>query len=90
MSPFPHFGRIVPAFKGTHYRCTPFRLDRNHPRSLASDEPHAFHLAKRLPHTDQPGSPTRRIDDDIGQLPIELLCQLIAHSLFALDAIGFL
>ena len=44
---------------------------------------------KRFPHTDETGAAAGRIKNHVGQLPSELLSQLVTERLFSFDAIGF-
>ena len=53
-------------------------------------QPMRFHLREGLPHADEAGAAAGRIEDHVGQLPAELLGELQAHRLLALDAVGLL
>ena len=48
------------------------------------------HLGERLPHADHAGAAAGGIDDPVGQRPVELLRQLVAHRLLAFDAVRLL
>ena len=65
-------------------------LDRDHPRPLRADPAELLHLVEGLPHADQARAAAGRIDDRVGQLPAEVLGELVAHRLLALDAVRLL
>jgi hypothetical protein len=67
---------------------TAVSLDRIQPRPSGADPPESLQFVKTLGQADQAGAPAGGIDDDFGQVPVELLGQLEAHRLLALDAIG--
>src|SRR5213076_817534 len=62
---------------------------------LRHDETHGMRLDpakhkqlfKCLPDTDDAHATARRINDRVGQAPAELLGDLVAHGLFALDTV---
>ena len=59
-------------------------------RVALGDPADGLHLVEGLPHADQAGAAAGRIDDPVGQAPVELLGQLVAHRLLALDAVRLL
>src|SRR5215216_474482 len=65
-----------------------FGLRGDHAWPLGAYETHSFELREGLPHADEAGATSGRVDDDIGETPAELLGQLEAHRLLALDAVG--
>jgi len=52
--------------------------------------PQLAQFLKRLPHADQARAAASRIQNHVGELPVELLGQFQAHRLLALDAIRLL
>ena len=86
----PGRGKLIPLLKRAHHRRAAAALYTDHTRPFASDQAHLLHLFKRLPHAHQPGAAARRIDDDIRHAPAQLLNDLIAHRLFALNPVGLL
>ena len=76
--------------KRLHDRRAALGLDRVHPRPLRADEAHRLHLREGLPHADEAGAAAGRVEDRVGQRPVELLRDLVAHRLLALDAVGLL
>src|SRR6185503_11089471 len=57
---------------------------------VAGDPSDLAELLESLPHADEADATAGRIDDDVGQLPFELLGELVAHRLLPLDAVGLL
>src|SRR2546430_3136843 len=55
--------------------------------SLQANQPDPVKLAEVIPDAVEAGAPASRVDDRVGQYPFQLLGQLEAHGLFALDAI---
>ena len=77
--------------EGSDDRTAAIRLHRNHPRHALPLQPAQLsQFLKPLPHTDQSGTAAGRIENNVGQCPIELLGQLQSHRLLALDSIRFL
>src|SRR5437762_1981852 len=54
------------------------------------DPAEPLHLVERFPHADQAGPAAGRVDDDVGELPGEVLGELVAHRLLPLDAVRLL
>ena len=78
------FGAIV---EGANNRRASLGLHRHHLRALPGGEPaNGFHLGEGLPHADEPRATASGIDDPVGQGPVELFGELVAHRLFALGA----
>src|SRR5215831_10520548 len=63
-------------------------LDDDHPRALSADPGDFLELGKGLPHADDAGTASCRIEDHVGQFPIELLGELDPHRLFSFDTVG--
>src|SRR4029077_8874236 len=61
-----------------------------HARTLGADEADRLELVEGLPRADKAGAAAGRIEDDVGDLPTELLGELQSHGLLAFDAIGLL
>jgi hypothetical protein len=59
-------------------------------RALGADPPHFLHFVERFAHADEPYASTGGIKNCVGQPPVELLPELVAHRFLALDAIGLL
>ena len=57
---------------------------------LAPIQPSRLHLVERLPHADEAGAAAGGIEDQVGQLPAELVGELQPHRLLSLDPIGLL
>src|SRR6185503_12473585 len=57
---------------------------------VAGDPSDLAELLESLPHADEANATAGRIDDDVGQLPFELLGELEAHRLLPLDAVRLL
>ena len=53
-------------------------------------KPMRLEFVECLPHADQAGAAAGRVEDDVGQPPAELLGELEAHRLLALDAVRLL
>ena len=75
---------------GAHHRRAAFGLHRDHARPLRADEADRLELGERLPHADQAGAAAGRVEDDVGQLPAELLGELQPHRLLAFDPVRLL
>ena len=58
--------------------------------SFDADPAELLHLLHRLVDADQPDPAAGRVEDDVGHLPAELLGDLVAHRLLALDAVRLL
>ncbi len=71
-------------------RRAPLGLDDDHPRPRGADPAEALHLVPRLPHPDEARAAAGGIDDDVGELPAELLGDLVSHRLLPLDAVRLL
>ena len=81
----------APASKARTIGAQFFGLHRDHLRARAGRLPaDALHFLERLPHADHAGAAAGRIDDPVGELPIELLAELVGHRLLAFDAIRLL
>ena len=76
--------------EGADDRCAAGGLHRDHPGPRRPDEPDGLQLGEGLPHADQASAAARRIEDDVGQGPAELLRELDAHRLLALDPVRLL
>ncbi len=91
MCVLPHhrsFGALIVGFDD---RRTSSGLHGHHFRALHGIDPaERTHLGKGLPHADHAGAAAGGVDDPVGQRPVELLGQLVAHGLFAFDAIRLL
>ena len=74
--------------QGLDNRGTALGLNADHARPPGADPAQPFHLVKGFPHADESGPAAGRVDDDIRELPVELLGQFIAHGFFALDPVG--
>ena len=66
------------------------RLHRHHARAGGADPAQRLELGQRLPYADQAGAAAGGIEDRVGHAPPQLLRQLDAHRLLALDAVGLL
>ena len=86
----PRLGELVLLLEGAHHGRAAGALDADHARTLRADQPHLLHLVKRLPHADEAGAAAGGVDDHVGQRPVHLLGDLVAHGLLALDAIRLL
>src|SRR5207248_4145758 len=53
-----------------------------------TDPADRFEFGEGFPHPDDPGAAAGRVEDDVRQFPTQLLGQLDAHRLLALDAVG--
>src|SRR5262249_31567777 len=89
--------RVLPArrvllagFEGAHDGSAARRLYRDHARALFPEKADRLELRERLPHADQAGAAAGRIKHDVRQLPAELLGELEAHGLLALDPVRLL
>ena len=87
--------RVLPArrvllarFPGLDHRRAARSLHDNHARPLLADPAQRLQFGESLPHADNAGAAAGRIKDDVGHFPAELLGQLDAHRLLALDAVG--
>src|SRR5262245_7460763 len=76
--------------KGLHNRGAAFCLNRHHPGTTASDPTQSLHFIEGFPHSYQPSSAPRRIQNHVGQLPVELFRELVTHSLLTFYTIRFL
>src|SRR4029079_18836805 len=79
-----------PASKAFTIGAQPEACTRDHARTLLADEADGFELGECLPHTDQAGAATGRIEDDVGNLPAELLGKFEAHRLLTFDPVRLL
>src|SRR5262249_42763175 len=75
---------------GAHYGSAASRLHRHHARALGAEEADRFEFGERLPNADEAGAAAGRIEDHVRHLPAELLGELEAHGLLALDSIRLL
>src|SRR5437868_1635956 len=87
--------RVLPArrvllarFPGLYHRRAARSLHDNHARPLLADPAQRLQFGESLPHADNAGAAAGRIKDDVGHFPAELLGQLDAHRLLALDTVG--
>ena len=76
--------------EGVHDRAAARRLHRDQPRQPLPDPAQLAHLQHRLVDADQADAATGRVEDHVGHPPAELLRDLVAHRLLALDAVGLL
>ena len=68
---------------------TPFGLHRDHFGAGAADPAERLKLVERLPHPDQAGAATGRVENRVGQGPAELFGQFQPHRFLALDPVRF-
>src|SRR6185436_5517299 len=87
---FPAWRVLLAGLEGLHHRRAAGSLHRDHARTLLADEADGFELGECLPHTDQAGAATGRIEDDVGNLPAELLGKFEAHRLLTFDPVRLL
>src|SRR5262249_18515148 len=87
---FPARRMLLAGFEGLHHRRAAGGLHRNHARALFADEADGLELSECLPHADQAGAATGWIEDNVRNLPAELLGKLEAHRLLALDPVRLL
>ena len=81
----------LPLLEGDGDGRAPVALAGDHPWSAGRVEPaQGLQFLKGLPHPDEPGAAARRIQNHVGQFPIELLGQFEPHRLLAFDAIRLL
>src|SRR5260221_7724975 len=83
----PRLGLLRPAFEGADHRCTPGRLHCVEARQGVADPTGVPKLVEGLPHPDEPGAAAGWINDRGREMPVELLRQLEAHGLLALDPV---
>src|SRR5207302_3323651 len=83
----PGLGFVLALSERLYDRRAPRALDRHEPRQLRPDPADRRQLLERFPHADETDPAAGRIDDDVRHTPSELLGQLEAHGLLALDAI---
>ena len=78
------FGNSAALFAPSRTRARSAHSLRLHVTSAAAraDPAQRLHLVERLPHPDQSGAAAGRIEDHVGQLPAELLGQLVADVFF--------
>ena len=57
---------------------------------MVGEPPHLGQLGESLPHADEPCATARRVEDHVGEGPAELLGELEAHGLLALDPVRLL
>src|SRR5260370_5211922 len=88
MGIFPKLGMTAVALEGANDWRAPRGLHGNHPGPLLANEADRLQFGECLPHSNQSNPSAGRIQNRIGQLPIELLGKLEPHRLLALDAIG--
>src|SRR5712692_2284845 len=77
-------GLLVP---GLHDGCASLGLDGDEARLGGLDPAHGGELFIRLPDADEPGAAAGWIEEQVGRLPAELLGQLEAHRLLALESV---
>src|SRR5689334_1391655 len=69
---------------------TAFGLHRDHAGAPPVDPSDRLHFGERLPHPDHAGAAAGRIDDPVGEPPLQLLGNLEPHRLLAFDAVWLL
>src|SRR5881628_1209514 len=84
----PRGASVGPGLEGPDDRRAPRGLDAVQARRFAFEPAGARQFGERLPHADQSGAAPRGVHDRIGQTPAELLRELEAQGLLALDAVG--
>ena len=62
-------------------------LHRDQPGQAVADPAQLLHLAQRLVDADQPHPAAGRIQDEVRDLPVELLGDLVPHGLLALETV---
>jgi len=70
-------------------RSAAFGLHGNKARKALREQSHRLQFANRFVNADQADAATGRIQNDVRNVPFELLDQLEAQRLLAFDAIGF-
>src|SRR5438045_7455225 len=83
----PRLGLLRPAFEGADHRCAPGRLHRVEAWQGVADPTGVPKLVEGLPHPDEPRATASWINDRGREMPVELLRQLEAHGLLALDPV---
>ena len=63
-------------FEGLDDGRAPLRLHRDHAGSLRTDPADGFELIKGFPHPNEARAPARGVENNVRQLPAELLGQL--------------
>ena len=87
----PRLARRSPGVEGPHDRGAAGRLHRDQPRQRPVRDPAQLaQLQQRLVDADQADPAAGRVDDDVGQPPAELLDDLQAHRLLALEPVRLL
>ena len=81
---------VGPGLERRDDRRAPGRLDADEPRQVALDPAELARLGERLVDADQPDAAAGRVDDHVRHPPAELLGDLEAHRLLALDAVRLL
>src|ERR1051326_226604 len=82
----PARGVALARIEGAHDGSAALRLHRHPARALGSDEADGLEFGESLPHADEAGAAAGGIEDDVRHLPAQLLDQLEAHRLLALNA----
>jgi hypothetical protein len=59
-------------------------------RGLGADPAHLLHFVEGFAHANQAYAAARGIEDDVGELPSELLPELVTHRFLSFDAIRLL
>jgi hypothetical protein len=93
MTLFPQVIFQKPFSKCLHDRGAPIRLDHHHARPVCLffiQPAEINHFIERFPHTDEACAASSGINYNIRQSPVQLLCNLVSHSLFTFNPERFL